>query len=67
MSMRADACKCVRVTAGTRLNTSDDDNNPHTTAHNSHQFLCESYGPLEVVGVRYRVPPGAMPWPSEML
>jgi hypothetical protein len=37
---------------GTRLITSDDDNDPHTTTHNSHQFLWESHHqPLEVVGV----------------
>ncbi len=51
MTMCADACTCGRLTAGICLNTSDDDNNPHTTMHNSHQFKCKFHQPLEVVGI----------------
>jgi hypothetical protein len=48
------ACRCAHMCArpaGTGLNTSDNDNNPHTTTHNSHQFLCKFHRPLKAVGV----------------
>jgi hypothetical protein len=36
---------------GVDSDTSDNNDNLHTTMHNPHQFWCESHRPLKVVGV----------------
>ncbi len=49
---------------GVEGNTSDNDDIPHSTAHNPHQFLYDSHRPLKAIGVpvalsSYYAPPQA--------